>query len=107
MISEYSPSEQVRSSVEGTLRPVLAGSGDEPAFAEYVGFLTPDANEAWMASLDAEACRAKPVRCEVAGTLSMDERAHPHERELRALIAAALDGDGASYHALLKKLTAN
>src|SRR6266436_4953024 len=35
----------------------------------------------------------------------MDERAQSQERELRALMTASLDGDGAAYHALLKRLT--
>jgi RNA polymerase sigma-70 factor (ECF subfamily) len=86
---------------------VLAGSGDEPALKELLSFLPSDANEAWMASINAEAHRTKPIRCEVADTLSMDEPAHPHERELRALMTASLDGDGAAYHALLKQLTAH
>jgi RNA polymerase sigma-70 factor, ECF subfamily len=60
-----------------------------------------------MASINAAARRAKPIRCEVADTLSMDEPAQPHERELRALMTASLDGDGAAYHALLKQLTAH
>jgi hypothetical protein len=35
----------------------------------------------------------------------MDERAHPHERELRALMMAGLDGDSGAYHTLLERLT--
>ncbi len=35
----------------------------------------------------------------------MDELTHPRERELRALMTASLDGDGAAYHTLLKRLT--
>src|SRR5262250_3285365 len=35
----------------------------------------------------------------------MDELAHSHERELRALMTASLDGDGGAYHALLERLT--
>jgi RNA polymerase sigma-70 factor, ECF subfamily len=35
----------------------------------------------------------------------MDELAHSHERELRALMTASLDGDAAAYHALLERLT--
>jgi RNA polymerase sigma-70 factor, ECF subfamily len=35
----------------------------------------------------------------------MDELAHFHERELRALMTAGLDGDAAAYHQLLERLT--
>src|ERR1700724_204738 len=35
----------------------------------------------------------------------MDELAYSHERELRALMIASLDGDGGMYHALLERLT--
>src|SRR5215831_18286188 len=35
----------------------------------------------------------------------MDELAHSHERELRALMTASLDGDTGAYHALLERLT--
>ena len=35
----------------------------------------------------------------------MDELAHSHERELRALMTASLDGDAGAYHALLERLT--
>jgi RNA polymerase sigma-70 factor, ECF subfamily len=37
----------------------------------------------------------------------MDELAHFHERELRALMTAGLDGDGGAYHQLLERLTAH
>src|SRR5215472_6940530 len=35
----------------------------------------------------------------------MEELAHSHERELRALMTAGLDGDAGAYHALLERLT--
>jgi RNA polymerase sigma-70 factor (ECF subfamily) len=35
----------------------------------------------------------------------MEERAHPHESELRALMMAGLDGDSGAYHTLLERLT--
>jgi RNA polymerase sigma-70 factor, ECF subfamily len=35
----------------------------------------------------------------------MDELAHSHERELRALMTAGLEGDAEAYHALLERLT--
>jgi RNA polymerase sigma-70 factor (ECF subfamily) len=37
----------------------------------------------------------------------MDELAHSHERELRALMTAGLDGDAGAYHALLERLTSH
>ena len=37
----------------------------------------------------------------------MDELAHSHERELRALMTASLDGDAAAYHRLLEWLTSH
>jgi RNA polymerase sigma-70 factor (ECF subfamily) len=37
----------------------------------------------------------------------MDELAHFHERELRALMVAALDGDEGAYHQLLERLTSH
>src|SRR5215469_3875435 len=37
----------------------------------------------------------------------MDELAHSHERELRALMTASLDGDAAAYHRLLERLTSH
>src|ERR1700732_1672656 len=35
----------------------------------------------------------------------MDELAHSHERELRAVMTASLGGDAAAYHVLLERLT--
>jgi RNA polymerase sigma-70 factor (ECF subfamily) len=37
----------------------------------------------------------------------MDELAHSHERELRALMTAGLDGDAGAYHQLLERLTSH
>jgi len=37
----------------------------------------------------------------------MEELAHLQERELRALMTAGLDGDGAAYHQLLERLTSH
>src|SRR6516165_10684485 len=37
----------------------------------------------------------------------MDELAHFHERELRALMIASLDGDAGAYHQLLERLTSH
>jgi RNA polymerase sigma-70 factor (ECF subfamily) len=39
--------------------------------------------------------------------LKMDELAPSHERELRALMTAGLDGDGGAYHQLLERLTSH
>jgi hypothetical protein len=37
----------------------------------------------------------------------MKERAHPHERELRSLMTASLDGDAGAYRRLLEQLTSH
>jgi RNA polymerase sigma-70 factor, ECF subfamily len=37
----------------------------------------------------------------------MDELVHFHERELRALVIAGLDGDAGAYHQLLERLTSH
>lgn len=58
-----------------------------------------------MASAKGEACASNHIRCETADRLSVDQLAHSHEVELRALMTASLDGDGAAYHTLLKRLT--
>ncbi len=39
--------------------------------------------------------------------LEMDEPAHFHERELRALMIAGLHGEGSAYHQLLERLTSH
>jgi RNA polymerase sigma-70 factor, ECF subfamily len=45
------------------------------------------------------------TRSEITNGLQMDELAHSHERELRALMTASLDGDARAYQALLERLT--
>jgi RNA polymerase sigma-70 factor (ECF subfamily) len=37
----------------------------------------------------------------------MDEAAHPHEQELRALMISGLDGDGAAHRELLERLSSH
>lgn len=44
---------------------------------------------------------------EATDAASMKERAHPHERELRSLMTASLDGDAGAYHRLLEQLTSH
>jgi RNA polymerase sigma-70 factor (ECF subfamily) len=104
VLSEYNPWERARSSVEDDFRLALVVDGDETDRKELFNFSPSNASGA-LASTKGEACASNYVRCEIANSLSVDEPAHPHERELRALMAASLDGDGAAYHALLKRLT--
>ena len=80
---------------------------DEPDRQELSTFSPSNAKKASITSTKVEACAANHVGREVANTLSVDELGHPQERELRALMTASLDGDGAAYHALLKRLTAH
>jgi RNA polymerase sigma-70 factor, ECF subfamily len=47
------------------------------------------------------------VNFEATDAASMNERAHPHERELRSLMTASLDGDAGAYHRLLEQLTSH
>lgn len=105
VLSEYNPRERARSSVEDDFRLALVVDGDETDLKELFNFSPSNASGALMASMKGEACASNYVRCEIANSLSVDEPAHPHERELRALMTASLDGDGAAYHALLKRLT--
>ena len=44
---------------------------------------------------------------EATDAASMNERAHPHERELRSLMTASLDGDAGAYRRLLEQLTSH
>ena len=80
---------------------------DEPDQKELSTFSPSKAKKASIASTKGEAYASNHAAREIANTLSVDELGHPQERELRALMAASLDGDGAAYHALLKRLTAH
>ena len=105
MLSEYNPWEQACSSVEDDLRLALVVDDDETDRKGPFNFSPSNARKAWMASTKGDACASNHVRCEIANSLSVDELGHPQERELRALMTASLDGDGAAYHTLLKRLT--
>jgi RNA polymerase sigma-70 factor, ECF subfamily len=105
VLIEYNPSEQVHSSVEGDFRLPLIVDLDETHREELLSFSASNVGKAWMFPAVDEACASNQIRGEVANSLSVDEPAHPHECELRALMTAGLDGDGAAYHALLTRLT--
>jgi RNA polymerase sigma-70 factor (ECF subfamily) len=105
VLGEYSPREQVRSSVEDAFRLALVVDGEQTDRKGVFNFSPSSARKAWMASIRLEACASDHIRCEIANSLPVDELAHSHERELRALMTASLDGDAAAYHALLKRLT--
>lgn len=105
MLSQYNPWRQARFSVEDDFRLAFVGDGDETDRKRPFKLSPSNARKAWMASTKAEACASNHIRCEIANSLSVDELGHPQERELRALMTASLDGDGAAYHTLLKRLT--
>jgi len=105
VLSEYNPCEQTGSSAEDDFRFAPGVDGDETDRKELFNFSPSNAKEGWMAPTKGEACSSNHVRRESANGLPMDELGHPQERELRALMTASLDGDGAAYHTLLKKLT--
>ena len=102
---EYNPCAQVRSSVEDAARLVAVVDGDEADRRAFSYFSPSDAGRAWTASLEGEAGASNDIRFEIANGRPVDELAHPFESELRALMIASLDGDGAAYHTLLQRLT--
>jgi RNA polymerase sigma-70 factor, ECF subfamily len=104
VLVEYSPSEETPSG-EVKFRLVLSVDCDETDPTEPFSFSPSTATKAWMAPVESAAGASNHIRGESANGLSVDEPGHPHERELRALMTASLDGDGAAYHALLKRLT--
>ena len=105
MLSEYNPGRQARSSVEDDFQLARVVDGDETDRKGPFKFSPSNARKAWMSSAKDEASASNRIRCEIANSLSVDELGHPQERELRALMTASLDGDGAAYHTLLKRLT--
>ena len=105
MLSDYSPCEQAHSSAEDDFRFALVVDSDETDRKELFNFCPSNAKKASMDSVEGEACAPNYVRGEIADGLPVDEPAHPHELELRALMTASLGGDGAAYHTLLKQLT--
>jgi hypothetical protein len=105
VLSEYNLCEQAGSSAEDDFRLAPVVDGDETDRKELFNFSPSNAKKGWMAPTKGEACSSNHDRRESANSLPMDELGHPQERELRALMTASLDGDGAAYHTLLKKLT--
>lgn len=104
VLSEYNPREQAGSSAGDEFRLALV-DGDVTDREGLFNFSPSDTRNASMASIDEEACASNYIRCEMADSLPVEEPAHPQEHELRDLMIASLDGDGAAYHALLKRLT--
>jgi RNA polymerase sigma-70 factor (ECF subfamily) len=105
VLSEYN--FQARSSVEDDIRLALVVDSDETDRKELFNFSPSNARQARLASMEGEGCACNHIRCEIANSLSVDELGYPQECELRALMAASLDGDGAKYHTLLKQLAAH
>ena len=105
MLTEYNSCDQTSSSVEDDFPLTQVVDGNETDRKELFNFSPSKAKKAWMASTKGEACASNHDRRESANRLPVDELGHPQERELRALMTASLDGDGAAYHTLLKRLT--
>lgn len=108
MLSEYNSSEPVSSSDDDDFRQVPVVDGCEPDSKQPLKHIHPgtQGRRGWTHT-EGEACVSNYPPSEIADSVAVDEQAHPQERELRALMTAALDGDGAAYHALLKRLTAH
>jgi RNA polymerase sigma-70 factor, ECF subfamily len=92
VLSDYNSCEQAGSSAGDDFRPVLVVDGV-------------DTDRKEPAPTEGETCTSNRIACEIASSLPVDELGHPQERELRALMTASLDGDAATYHTLLTKLT--
>jgi RNA polymerase sigma-70 factor (ECF subfamily) len=106
VLIEYNPQDQAHSPIEKDFWRVLIVDGDESDGEEPFDFSSV-ARNALMSSLKGGACAANQIGREISHPVPVDEPVHPQERELRALMTASLDGDGAAYHALLKRLTAH
>src|SRR5580698_3596904 len=102
VLSAYNPCEQAGASSEDEFRLALVVDDDETGQTGLFNLSASNARKAWM---DEEAFASNHIRCDIANSLSVEELAHPKERELRALMTASLDGDGAAYHTLLERLT--
>ncbi|HYL59058.1 MAG TPA: sigma-70 family RNA polymerase sigma factor [Candidatus Acidoferrales bacterium] len=105
VLNGYSSREQVHSSVEDDLRLPFVVDGDETERERLFKCLPSSTRKAWIASTKGGAYTPDRNRCEIANSSSVDEPGHSKERELRALMTASLDGDGAAYQTLLKQLT--
>jgi RNA polymerase sigma-70 factor (ECF subfamily) len=104
VLSEYNLQDQAHSPIEKDFwRALIVDEGDESGEVPFD--FSSIARNARMSSLRGGVCAPAQTRREISRTVSVDELAHPNERELRALMIAGLDGDGAAYHALLKRLT--
>jgi RNA polymerase sigma-70 factor, ECF subfamily len=103
VLIEYSQQDQAHPAIERDFWRALLVDLDENDREEGLAFSPSLVRSAWMSALKGGACAVNPV--EIAQTLPVDEAAHPHESELRALMTASLDGDAVAYHALLKRLT--
>jgi len=107
VLSVYNFWEQAPSSVEDDFRLALVVDGDESDSKQLLKHIHPPTEGRGWPPTEGEARASNYLRCEIANSLPVDEQAHPQERELRALMTAGLDGDGAAYHALLKRLAAH
>ncbi len=99
VLSEYNSCGQGGSPVEDEFRLAVV-DGDETDREGLFNFSPSDTRNAWMGSIDEEACASDYIRCKIADSLPVEEPAHPQEHELRALMTASFDGDGVAYHAL-------
>lgn len=91
--------------VEGDSWLVRLLDGDEGALKKHLDLFSKISKSAWVASAKADACALNHAQCEAVNSLPVREMAHPQEHELRSLMIAGLDGDGAAYRALLERLT--
>lgn len=105
VLSQYNCSEQARSSGEDDQRLAFVVDDDETDQERLFNCLPSSTTRAWIAYTKGEAYTPNRIRCEIANSSFVDELGHPKERELRALMTASLDGDGAAYQTLLKQLT--
>jgi len=101
----YNRRGQASSSVGNDFRLPLIIDPEETDRRELSNRSPSNWREGRFGSIEGEAFASNHIRCEVKDSLSVHELVHPPERELRALMIASLEGDGAAYHTLLKRLT--
>jgi RNA polymerase sigma-70 factor (ECF subfamily) len=104
VFNEYDSWTQAGSSAEEVPELALEVDADCAELKELLAFRPSNAKRSSMDSIPAEASAADQIRSDVR-SFPMDELAHPHERELRGLMVASLDGDGVAYDTLLRRLT--